>query len=259
MTDNTEWAQHLARKGWLVFPSRNKKPLVRWSQQATCDPERIAQLWGTWPDADVCIKTGQESGLVVVDWDAYKQESVPSWQNFPLGPVPTTYSVKTSKGGYHFYFKHPGFRVRNSAGMLAEFVDVRGDGGMVVAYNPILLAPLADIPLAWVEEQTKVVDRDIDISAPASPYRGFLQWAENYKHQLIADIGRAEHGKRNFTLYAVASDLYRMVWSGCLDKDEVTQLLGDEALSIGLEPHEIAATLASAMRNAATQYQKGNA
>lgn len=257
MVDNLPWALTLAKRGWLVFPSRNKRPLVRWSQQATTDAGTIEKLWGTWPDADVCIKTGEESGLVVVDWDAYKQESVPSWQRFPLGPVPTTYSVKTPKGGYHFYFQHPGFRVRNSAGLLAEFVDVRGDGGMVVAYNPVLVAPLAPVPLDWVQEQTKQVDRDIDISAPASEYRGFSQWAEHIKNAGIADIGRAQHGKRNATLYAVASDLYRLVWSGCLDKGDVTQLLGDEAMSVGLEPTEIAATLASAMRNAATQHQKG--
>lgn len=254
--NNLDWALACASKGWLVFPSLNKKPLVKWGTESTTDPDLIHTYFEMHPERDVCIKTGALSGLVVVDWDAYKQDRPDVWPLTPAPPV--TYTTRTPKGGWHYYFKHPGYPVSNSAGHLAEFVDVRGDGGMVVAYPPVFACPLDYAPPTWLTPRTKEVDLGISL-VPSNEYRGFTQWAEHIKDAGIADIGRAASGKRNATLYAVASDLYRLVWAGSLDKDKITQLLGDEAHSIGLEPHEIAATLASAMRNGATQHSKGNA
>lgn len=39
----------------------------------------------------------------------------------------------TGSGGTHHYFRHPGGKVGNSAGTLGEGLDIRGDGGYVVA------------------------------------------------------------------------------------------------------------------------------
>jgi hypothetical protein len=44
-----------------------------------------------------------------------------------------TYTVMTGSGGRHLYYVAPDFTVPNSAGKIAPGVDVRGDGGMVVA------------------------------------------------------------------------------------------------------------------------------
>src|SRR5256885_13664451 len=41
--------------------------------------------------------------------------------------------ASTGSGGSHAYFAHPGSSVPNSAGRLGEGLDVRGDGGYVVA------------------------------------------------------------------------------------------------------------------------------
>ena len=46
--------------------------------------------------------------------------------------LPKTLTAITSNGR-HYYFQHPGGTVRNSASLLAKDVDIRGDGGYVVA------------------------------------------------------------------------------------------------------------------------------
>jgi Bifunctional DNA primase/polymerase, N-terminal len=46
---------------------------------------------------------------------------------------PVTFGVDTPSGGCHLYFAAAGGRLRNSAGLLGSLVDVRADGGYVVA------------------------------------------------------------------------------------------------------------------------------
>ncbi len=46
--------------------------------------------------------------------------------------VPLTPRCETGSG-MHYYFKHPGGEVRNSAGRLGPGLDIRADGGYVVA------------------------------------------------------------------------------------------------------------------------------
>jgi hypothetical protein len=48
------------------------------------------------------------------------------------GYTPTVIA-KTGGGGWHFYYKHPGYEFKNSARKLRELTDIRGDGGYVVA------------------------------------------------------------------------------------------------------------------------------
>lgn len=94
-------------------------------KDATTDAAVIEAWWDDTPTANVGIATGSRSGLVVVDLD-------PGADADRLD-LPATRRVKTPRGGFHLYYAHPGEQVRNSAGKLAEHVDVRGDGGYVVA------------------------------------------------------------------------------------------------------------------------------
>lgn len=249
---NKEWAHACAARGWLVFPSRGKQPLVKWSRSATTDPAVVDVWWDAWPDADVCIKTGAESDLVVVDWDAYKQNAP---DEFPLSPKPDTYTCQTLKGGFHFYFRHPGYPVSNSAGVVAEHVDIRGDGGMVVAYRPVADRPLADAPGHWLTRRQRAAPSpDANLTPPHDPQQEPRGWSKTMLTSAVISIKGADEGKRNATLYAVASDTYRtLCWEGPVRTEHVTQALGDAAHTIGLEPAEIANTLISAMRNAATK------
>jgi hypothetical protein len=88
-----------------------------------------------YENANPAIYTGARSGLVVVDLD--RKPGRNGVQNFRTlaaanGGFPRTRTVKTGGGGLHLYFKDPG-GVGNSASKIAPGVDVRGEGGLVVA------------------------------------------------------------------------------------------------------------------------------
>lgn len=53
------------------------------------------------------------------------------------GPLPKTLRVRTPSGGIHIYFRQPLCKLPNRAGEFADGVDVRGDGGFVVAPGSI--------------------------------------------------------------------------------------------------------------------------
>jgi Bifunctional DNA primase/polymerase, N-terminal len=81
----------------------------------------------------VGIVTGEISNLVVLDFDP-QHDGNASIERLErqIAPLPVTVEVTTGGGGRHLYFAHPGGLVRNRAG-LAQGVDVRGDGGYIVA------------------------------------------------------------------------------------------------------------------------------
>src|SRR5690606_20487979 len=58
-----------------------------------------------------------------------------SWDNLEdrFGIVDNTWIVETGSGGYHIYFDAGELETRNSAGMIGPGIDVRGDGGYVIA------------------------------------------------------------------------------------------------------------------------------
>lgn len=103
-------------------------------KNATVRKDWVAAWWKQWPWANVAIATGQQSGLVVVDIDPRHGGSDALDDLFvKRGSFPDTAEVMTGGGGRHFYFKHPGVAIRNSAGKLGSGIDVRGDGGYVLA------------------------------------------------------------------------------------------------------------------------------
>ena len=56
------------------------------------------------------------------------------------GTLPDTVSLRTGGRGQHFYFQHPGVPIPNYAGKLGPGLDVRGEGGYVVAPPSIHLS-----------------------------------------------------------------------------------------------------------------------
>ena len=50
------------------------------------------------------------------------------------GALPDTLEARTGGGGHHIIFSYPqGVEVRNSAGKIGEGIDVRGEGGYIIA------------------------------------------------------------------------------------------------------------------------------
>jgi hypothetical protein len=146
----------------------------RWNELPLRDPPLEPTA-----DRGVGIATGARSGIFVVDLDV--KNGIDGVAKLgQLGEVPPTYAVATPSGGFHLYFKHPGFPVRNSgpkSNPLAPGVDVRGDGGYVVApgsphknggrYAVAHGAPIADAP-AWLLARPELRKAEAVVSESAT-------------------------------------------------------------------------------------------
>ena len=139
-------------RGWSIIPIRpgDKRPLVRWEdfQHRHANEAEALGWYRARPEAGVGIVTGAISGLVVIDIDERHGGDVALEQlEREHDRLPVTVECRTGGGGRHLYFAHPGGLIRNKVG-LAPGVDVRGDGGYVVA-PPSLHA--SGVRYAWVE------------------------------------------------------------------------------------------------------------
>lgn len=92
---------------------------------ATTDPNQIRDWWGKWSDANIAIATG--SNLVVLDVDPDKGGTSNGRD------LPETIRSVTGSGGEHWYMQGDGERVPNSVELVGPGLDIRGDGGYVLA------------------------------------------------------------------------------------------------------------------------------
>jgi hypothetical protein len=136
-TPTTQAAARYLAAGWSVLPLRHadKRPLISWEmlQQARADAATVEHWFGRWPDANIGIVTGEISNLIVIDVDPKHggDDSLAELEH-RFKALPETVEARTGGGGRHLYFAHPGGFVPNRVG-LAQGVDLRGDGGYVVA------------------------------------------------------------------------------------------------------------------------------
>lgn len=143
-----------AQFGFLVFPvhtvkdgkctcgkddcsSPAKHPrTVRGLKQASKDLNFVKNLFGNfnYRSANIAIRTGKESNLVVVDVDSTKGGRIEDLYNFvPKEILEKTLWIKTG-GGFHLYFAFPQtVEIRNSTSKLGNKIDIRGEGNYVVA------------------------------------------------------------------------------------------------------------------------------
>lgn len=224
MSNNSKQAalKYLQRH-WSVIPIRahDKRPAIRWQefQHRVATRAELEEWFRKWPEGNVGIVTGAISGLVVLDIDPKHggDESL-SDQVREYGPLPRTVEAQTGGGGRHLYFAHPGGVVRNQVG-LAPGIDLRGDGGCVVA-PPSLHA--SGRHYRWVEGHAPQ-------QIPLAPLPGWLRQASSgaaqtghpldYWRQLVRQ-GVGE-GERNNTLASMTGHL---LWHG-VDADVVVELL----------------------------------
>ena len=105
-------------------------------KDATTVRKTIKGWWNRWPDANIGIATGRSSDIFVLDVDGEDGKAGLEKLKAKHGSLPNTVTIKTGKGR-HLYFRCNGARVGNSVGKLGEGIDVRGDGGYVVAAGSI--------------------------------------------------------------------------------------------------------------------------
>lgn len=127
-----------AKRGLRVIPitpNEAHPPLItEWQHKATCDPTQIKEWWATWPEANVAIATGVESGVIVVDVDVKngKNGKATLAALVTQHGAFTTLKAQSPTGGEHHYFASPGYKMGSRTGFV-HGIDFRGDGGYIVA------------------------------------------------------------------------------------------------------------------------------
>jgi len=131
-------ATKYAQRGWRVFPCipKAKKPLIKqWQKLASTDQEQIRDWWEKWPDANIGLATGKESGLLSLDIDGPKGEASWTLLQSEIPEIPEdTLEQKTGRtdGGRQLLYNYPQDRnIRNRTDVLPG-IDVRGEGGYII-------------------------------------------------------------------------------------------------------------------------------
>jgi Bifunctional DNA primase/polymerase, N-terminal len=127
-----DYAQH----GWWVFPlrPRGKVPMGgRGFKDATRDPAEVEDIWKRHPKANIGVRTGQLSGISVLDIDPESGggESLEKIET-EHGPLPGTITQVTGGGGVHLMYRYkPGLGI--GAAVWGPGLDLRSEGGYIVA------------------------------------------------------------------------------------------------------------------------------
>jgi hypothetical protein len=144
-----EAALDYAANGWSVFPAhssgaKKSHKAAKYSNGrawgATTDAEEIRRDFRKWPQANIGLPTGMASGFFVVEADTVEGHDVDGIASLreleaKHGPLPQTRIAISPSGSVHYYFKYPtdGTTIINSTSEIGPGIDVRGEGGMVVA------------------------------------------------------------------------------------------------------------------------------
>lgn len=189
------------RFGFAVFPCKphGKEPLTKHGcKDATQDPKQIAAWCKRWPKANIGIATGKASGIVCLDVDAKTggRETLAILED-ENGRLPEAPTVLTGGGGLHIYFRDPG-GVRNSASAIGAGLDVRGDGGYVIA--PPSIHPNG------TEYRWELSSSANDIPMPEFP-AWLLKLIKTRPDRRFHTPEKVAEGKRNETLYKLGRSL----------------------------------------------------
>lgn len=291
----------MARSGLAVFPCLpgQKRPATRDGlKSATTDSALIRRWWTANPMFNIGLATGD---LVVIDCDAGKP-----WPMDGAPPVGVndgadllvaiaeshgvtdsewlwgTWSVRTPSGGLHLFYVPPrGVEIRNSAGQVAPWIDVRGRGGYVVGpwsslpngdYVPIngwdhVIDGSSDLDTITDPAMRAITGRPLPlpewiatliapVERPAvDPFASLLAALDaeptgrGYADAALAGeverVRNAATGQRNHTLNRAAFSLGQLVASGVLVIDVVEAELRAAALACGLHAVEAEQTIRS--------------
>lgn len=231
-----EQSLNYLKKGFSVFPTRGKKPLVAWEKYQTEKPteEQVKEWWSRWPNADIGVVTGAISGFVVVDIDGGEVPQLP----------PTAVS-QTSAGHYQYFFKYPGFFVKNSAKEIAPNIDIRGDGGFVVVppsdhFNketgekdftytwliPPEEAGFAELP-AWIIEKVKKEIQKVTL-------KGSVSIPEGTRHDKLLSVANSLLSRKYAPneVWLTLNEIYK-TYQEPHDPDDLIQIFQDACQFIG--------------------------
>lgn len=287
------WALHYAAHGWRVFPCHTPKvnqdkvtcscgkadcdrigKHPRWHEgdltnglkDATTDESQIRTWWARWPDANVAIAAGRESGLIVLDIDGSEGAASLAGRE-----IPETYEVKTGNGT-QLYFAYPplteGQRIITKSKVLPG-VDSRGDLNGYVVAPPSLHASgvlyevrknivLAAAPPWWLELVT--VD-DTTIPTPSMPpppgapvtalslehLNGHRHYVEAALKSELDKLRNTPIGEQNEQLNRTSFAIGQFVGAGCVTMTQAEEMILEVVLSLPCAPGRKAWTRKNAL------------
>jgi len=211
---------------------------------ATQDRNRIIAMLAAVPDGLLAIRTGAAAGLVIVDIDPRNGGQLDH------ALMPPTAAVSTGGRGWHLYYRHPGETVLSRPLTGVPGVDIKADGGLVVAppsphpvtrrpYEWVSTRPVAEMPPALLTairtdpEPTRSVDpghaRHVASAGRRDGYQysggGGISNPDALLAAHLAAVARAPEGRRRTTLYGAARGIARIVAAGHLDTTDAIAAL----------------------------------
>ncbi|WP_226578830.1 phage/plasmid primase, P4 family [Acuticoccus sediminis] len=256
----------LAKRGWPVFPCNpeadkvkgSKRPLTEHGlKDASTDAGTIRGWWGRWPEALIGLPTGPGLGAFVVDLDPREKSCSELWDELEAligAPLGEPIVAVTQSGGWHLYYAWPdlgpGEKLGNRSGKrsgLPAHVDVRGEGGYVIAPPSVMLdgrryewrsGPTRGLTAAPAELIDCILRRGrfAKEEEPARPRGAPVETSERVRKYALAALdaevrkaAAAPNGERNETLNATAYALGQLVGAGALSESVVVAALDDVA------------------------------
>jgi hypothetical protein len=212
------------------------------------------------------VATGRNSGIWVLDVDGDIGAASLAQLMAAHEELPPTAKCITGGGGQHLYFIYPPDRViRNSVGTLALGLDIRSDGGGVVAppsvhasgqayaWAPGRSPAEAGVAAAptWLYEAMDAARACPTAAAsptePSSRRSDASAYANAALDAEAMTVLRAPEGARSATLHKACVKVGGLVGSGALDRNSAEQHLMKAALGAGLPLQEARATTKSGL------------
>lgn len=264
--------------GWPVFPlrpgtngffSKAEEPKLpnggfHW---ATLDAAKIANWSYRWHEANIALRTGEASGVVVIDLDFGKpnsntQEALDLLSARGYCFPPASVIARTPSGGVHLYYRRTG-PLRCSVSRLGSTligpgrkscIDVRADGGCTVLppttvhgkgeytwVKPPWGVRLLPLP-RWVMDQLADKPADERLRPYVAPVRSNLSDIPDWRLQKVATT--PVNTSRNQTLFRQVAQAADYGHSHA----EIEAKFLEAALASGLDVREARKTIRSALR-----------
>ena len=266
-----------------VFPIGKgaKKPLLEWRTFQVIVPTKpMIERWHEmYPDANVGIVCGAASNLVALDVNgAEGAESLAAIEAEQTGRLPMSWRV-TTKRGMHIYFAFPeamraglsegaaravmpaGLSLRAEGDYIVGPGSVHGGGGVYAWHpegSPFSGEPLVPLPRSLFlllttgnaespEALPVAAPRDAPVFQDEPTPVAADPWVEEHFERTIKNLLSAPEATRSHVLTGVAYRMGQYIARGMLPRARVVAELKAAALTIGLDPKAVDATLFSAM------------
>jgi len=243
--------------GASFTPLNGKVPITKeWAAQPR---ESLEQALAWAAAGNIGMRTGNSGGIIAVDVESDAEPGA-----YEALGLPPTLAVRTGSGGFHYYFRANGHRIKNSASKLVPDIDVRGEGGQVVFPGSIHPEtgqpyeflnpdqPIAQIPEEFVQQYAPKILKDWKPPKPAAtPPPVAIPGEHPYLRRALEgecrNVATAPEGTRNDTLNTAAFKLGSLVGANALHRDEVEGALLAAASQCGLPEHEARAAIRSGL------------